>query len=196
MLTAICLVTVSVLRPDLNVVQNSLSYYAIGPWGALQTLAFVALGVTSIALAIALAPDQPLSLSLRLCALFLTVAGVAGLGLAYFPMGGSGPATPLGDADQTAGTIGGVAELAATLAFILTFRANGEWQRLMRAATVAFTLAVVGAIITQVEIWWPDLGIPMGASMRLVVIPLLAFWGAVALRLSSTGGQPLGDASP
>jgi len=116
------------LRSDLNVVRNSLSYYAIGPWGALQTLAFLALGVTSVALAIALPSNCPLSSSLLACVWLLFLAGMVSFGLAFYPMGGAGPSTPLGDAHQTAGTIGGVTELAATLAFITAFRVNPIWH--------------------------------------------------------------------
>jgi hypothetical protein len=183
-IAAIALVTVSLLRPDLNVLRNSLSYYAIGPWGAVQTLAFLALGVTSVALAIALPSGCPRSYSLLSCVWFLVFAGVASFGLAFYPMGGAGPSTLLGDAHQTAGTIGGVAELAATLAFITALRADPLWRGLSQAAKLAFAFSLIGAILAQLEIWWPELDIPMGAAMRLVVIPLLAFWGAVALRLS------------
>jgi hypothetical protein len=50
-------------------------------------------------------------------------------------------------------------------------------------------LAVTGAIVTQLAIWRPDLGIPMGASMRLVVVPLVILWGLVALRLRQRCGR-------
>jgi hypothetical membrane protein len=195
-LAAISLVAVSLLRPDLNVLRNSLSYYANGPWGPLQTLAFVALGVTSIALAIALKSRYPPTRSLRVCVSLLFAAGVAALGLAMFPMGGTGPSTLLGDAHQTAGTIGGVAELAATLAFIGAFHSDANWHQLTQVAKVVFAISLAGAVVTQVEIWRPELDIPMGASMRLVVIPLLIFWGTVALRLCRTSGCSLADPSP
>jgi hypothetical protein len=196
LLAACALVAVSLLRPDLNVLRNSLSYYAIGPWGGLQTLAFVALGITSIALAVALPSGYALSRSLHACVWLLFFAGVASLGLAMYPMGGVGPSTLLGDAHQTAGTIGGVAELAATLAFIIAFQTDPNWHRLRQAAKVVFAISLIGAIVTQVEIWWPDLDVPMGATMRLVVIPLLVFWGAVALRLRRATGLTLADPSP
>ncbi len=196
LLAAIALVAVSLMRPDLNVLRNSLSYYAIGPWGELQTLAFVALGVTSIALAIALLSANLLSRSLLVCVWSLFFAGVASFGLAIYPMGGAGPSTPLGDAHQTAGTIGGVAELVATLAFIIAVQADPNWQFLRQAAKVVFAVTLIGAIVTQIEIWWPDLDIPMGATMRLVVIPLLVFWGAVAMRLSRPAELTLADPSP
>jgi hypothetical protein len=101
----------------------------------------------------------------------------------------------LGEAHQTAGTNGGVAELAATLAFITALQANPIWRGLSQAAKLAFILSLTGAILVQVEIWWPELDIPMGAAMRLVVIPLLVFWGAVAWRLSRPTRLVLADPS-
>lgn len=183
-IAALALIAVSLLRPDLNVLRNSLSYYAIGPWGTLQSLAFVAIGLTSLGLAIALPSGFPPSRTLLTCVSLLVISGVASIGLTFYPMGGTGPSTLLGDTHQTAGTTGGVAQLAATLAFILAMKTDPKWQRLAQAGKIVFVLALAGAIVTQVEIWWPELDIPMGAAMRLVVIPLLVFWGAVAWKLS------------
>jgi len=195
-LAAIALVTASLMRPDLSVLRNSLSYYAIGPWGAVQSLAFVALGVTAVAIGTALGSGYPSSPSLLTCVSLLFLAGIATLCLAFFPMGGGGPSTPLGDAHQTAGTIGGVAELGATLAFIIAFKDTSSWWQLTRAAKRVFALSLASAIVTQIEIWWPSLDIPMGATMRLVVVPLLLLWGAVAWRLSRSPGLSLADVSP
>jgi hypothetical protein len=101
-------------------------------------------------------------------------------------MDAPGPSTILGDAHQTAGTIGGVAQLAAALAFTIAVRADSAWGALFVPALAMFLLALVGALLSQVAIWWPHLGIPMGATMRLLVIPLVALWGLVALRLRQT----------
>ena len=177
------LVAAPILRPDLNLLERSLSYYAVGPWGVVQAAAFVALGIASLALAAALPRSGFDSAWLRLSGLLIVIAGVASLGLVVYPMGAPGPATFLGDAHQTAGTIAGVAQLAATLAFALAIRADPVWGGLFRIAGLAFIAAVVGAILSQAAIWWPERGIPMGATMRLLAIPLVLFWGVVALRL-------------
>ena len=39
----VVLVVTPVLRPELNLLEKSLSYYAVGPWGAIQAAAFLAL---------------------------------------------------------------------------------------------------------------------------------------------------------
>jgi hypothetical protein len=124
--------------------------------------------------------------SVWLIVLLLVISGVAGLGLVWYPMDAPGPATFLGDAHQTTGTIGGVAQLAAALTFTIAIHADPAWNRLFKTAATLYLLALTGAILSQVAIWWPDLGIPMGATMRLLVIPLVVLWGLVALRLSRT----------
>jgi hypothetical protein len=118
--------------------------------------------------------------------LLLVISGVASLALVWYPMGAPGPATMLGDAHQTAGTVGGVAQLAAALAFTIAIRADPTWGALFLTALAMVLLAVTGAVLSQAAIWWPHLGIPMGATMRLLVIPLVALWGLVALRLRRT----------
>jgi hypothetical protein len=177
------LVAASLARRDLNVVENSLSYYAIGDWWYLQTAAFLAIGGASAALGVALLSSGIPSRWLTVTVVALIGSGVASVGMVAFPMGGPGPATFVGDAHQTAGTIGGVAQLVAALAFVLAIRTDRVWEPLVGPARIAFAVALLGAVLTQMEIWWPHLGIPMGAAMRMVVVPLIVLWGLTALRL-------------
>jgi hypothetical protein len=182
----VVLVVTPVLRPDLNLLEKSLSYYAVGPWGVVQSVAFLALGIASAALGLALLGARISSSWLWPIVLLLMISGAASLGLVWYPMDAPGPATILGDAHQTAGTIGGVAQLAAALAFTIAIRGDPKWSGLFLTALAVFLLALLGAILSQVAIWWPHLGVPMGATMRLLVIPLVALWGLVALRLRRT----------
>jgi hypothetical protein len=177
------LVATPLLRPDLNLFRQSLSYYALGPWGVLQAAAFVALAVASLALAIVLWRSGIASRWLRFAAVSVGVAGVSSLGLVLFPMGAPGPTTFLGDTHQSAGTIGGVAELVATLALIMAIHDDPAWHDALRPAWLAFGIALFAAVLSQIAIWWPQLGIPMGATMRLFVVPLVLLWGFMAWRL-------------
>jgi len=182
----VVLIAAPVLRPDLDLFQKSLSYYAVGPWGIVQAIAFGALGISSVALGPALLRSGLASRWLWPTVLLLTVSGVASLGLVWYPIDAPGPTTFLGDAHQTAGTVGGVAQLAAALVFAIAVRADSVWRALFVPALAMFLLGLSGALLSQVAIWWPHLGIPMGATMRLLVIPLVALWGLVALRLRRT----------
>src|SRR5215213_9694521 len=184
----VVLVVTPVLRPDLNLIEKSLSYYAVGPWGVLQAVAFMTFGIASIALGVALCAAS-IKLPLKCpVVLLLTLSAVASLGLVWYPINAPGPATILGDAHQTAGTIGGVSQLAAAFVFTIAVRAEPAWTGLFRTALAMFLLALAGAILSQVAIWWPHLGIPMGATMRLLVVPLVALWGVVSVRLRRTCG--------
>ena len=179
----VALIVTPMLRPDLNLFEKSLSYYAVGPWGVLQAIAFGALGISSMALGAALRAATINSRWVWPIVLLLMLSGIASFGLVWYPIDAPGPVTILGDAHQTAGTIGGVAQLAAALAFTVAARADPRWSRLSRTALAMFMLALAGAILSQVSIWWPHPRIPMGVTMRLLVVPLLVLWGLVALRL-------------
>src|SRR5687767_7346791 len=124
------LVVTPVLRPDLNLLEKSLSYYAVGPWGAIQAVAFGALGISSMALGIALRNASLPSRWEWPIVVLHVISGVAGLGLVWYPMDTPEPATILSDAHQTVGTIGGVAQLEAAIAFTIAVRADSAWRGL------------------------------------------------------------------
>jgi hypothetical protein len=149
----------------------------------LQTIAFAALGIASASLGVALFAARLSSVWLQPIVSLLIISGIAGLALVWYPVDAPGPATLLGDAHQTAGTIGGVAQLAAALAFAVAVRTDHTWRELFVPTVVLLLFALAGALLSQASIWWPGLGIPMGATMRLLVVPLSALWGLVALRL-------------
>src|SRR5918997_3011195 len=89
----VVLVAAPVLRPDLDLLQKSLSYYAVGPWGVMQAVAFGALGISSVALAIALRPAAPATRWIWPIVLLLIITGVASLGLVWYPIDAPGPTT-------------------------------------------------------------------------------------------------------
>ena len=82
----VVLIVTPVLRPDLNLLEKSLSYYAVGPWGAIQAVAFVALGIASAALGMALLGAGISSPWTWPIVLLLIMSGVASLGLVWYPM--------------------------------------------------------------------------------------------------------------
>jgi hypothetical protein len=182
-LNLLVLIATPLLRPDLNLLDKALSYYALGSWGAVQASAFVAMGIASFALGATFLRAEVASRWLRLAGVMLQISGVASLGLVWYPMGAAGPVTPLGDTHQTVGTIGAVAQLVALLAFAAALRGDATRSALLPPALIALGIALAAAVLTQAAIWWPALGIPMGAAMRLFVVPLVIIWGIVAWRL-------------
>lgn len=177
------LIIMPLVRPDLDYFEHPPSYYAVGPWAMLQAAAFAAMGIASITLAIALHQSATATAGMHLCTIALGIAGIASLGLVWFPMDRPGWHTPIGDMHQTAGTVGGVAQLVAALGFTVATRADARWSGLFRPAASVFVIALIGAILSQISLWRSDLGLPMGITMRLVVAPLLLLWGLVAWRL-------------
>jgi hypothetical protein len=184
------LLVMPVLRPDLDPLKYAFSYYTVGPWGFIQNIGFAVMGVSSLVLAVTIWQARMARFWRIVCVALLVVAGLGALGLFVYPMSSPGPVTFIGDAHQTMGTIGGVAQLAAALAFILAAYTDQRWRRLFVPALVAFLVGGIAALFTQIAIWYPNIGIPMGVTSRLVVIPLLILWGAVAFALRRQCAAP------
>jgi hypothetical protein len=182
-LNAFALLAMPFLRPDVGLVGGAISQYGFGPWAWVQNAGFVALGVGSFALAGAIALAGPASRWDLPAALALAVAGVGCVGLAAFPMDVPSVTTPLGDTHRTAGTIAVGFHLAAMLAFLLAARDDPRWRRLVRPGAALWLVALANALLTQAELSVPDLPIPFGVVMRLVAVPVLAWWAVVAWRL-------------
>ncbi|HET7092679.1 MAG TPA: DUF998 domain-containing protein [Thermomicrobiales bacterium] len=182
-LNGVALVAAPMLRSDVDPIATGLSYYAVGPWSGIAIAAFVALGVACIAIALALVAALRGSRLIALGAWLLGLSGLGCIGLAAFPMGQPGPTTPIGDLHLTAGTLAVTLQLTALVALNAGFAAEPGWRALFRAGWLLGGLAAIGAALQQIAIWRPDLPMPEGVSMRLVLVPLLAWWGVIALRL-------------
>jgi hypothetical protein len=169
-----------VLRPDVDLLRDGLSHYAVGPWGGLQEAGFVAFGIGSAAIGLALIVRSP---STRPGGILLLIAAMGFLGLAIFPMGQGGPMTPLGDLHLTAGTLGVVFQFASVLALLLW---PGACNAAGLSARTGWLLAIVAGLSAagiQLAIWYPEWGLPEGLLARLTVLPLLSWWAMVALAL-------------
>lgn len=177
------LLVTPLLRADRNPIDHGLSEYAIGPWAEIQNVGFVALGIGSLAVALALPAAGIASRWLPVGAVLLGLAGVANVGLAVFPMVEDGPPGLFGDVHQTAGTFSVAFHLAAMLALALAFRTDPRWRPLARWALPLWLVPLIGSLLTQAELSFPDLPIPFGLVMRAVVFPVLIWWTLVAVRL-------------
>ncbi len=171
------------LRPEISIARGALSQYAVGPWAWVQNLGFVALGVGSLAIACALALAGPASRWLLPTTAALAIGGAATIGLALFPMDAPSAMTVLGDLHQTGGTISVAFHMAAMLGLLLASGSDPEWRSLRPVGAVCWVVALAGALATQAELSFPDLPIPFGVVMRMVVAPVLLWWALVALRL-------------
>ena len=186
---AAALVAMPLLRPDVNLLRASLSHYAVGPHGRIQSLAFVALGVACLALSAAVPRAVARRPATWAASLLLTVAGVGMVALATVPMGVPQPHTPLGDIHQTAGTIAVVAQFGALAALLLAVRNGPEWASLRRVGLMAGLVAFVAASFHQLAIWYPTLGVPEGVTIRVVTVVMLWWWAAVARSIEAASGD-------
>jgi len=193
---AVALVAMPLLRPDVKLLWASLSHYAVGPHGRIQSLAFVALGVACLALSAAVpraVARRPVTWA---ASLLLTVAGVGMVALATVPMGVPQPHTPLGDIHQTAGTIAVVAQFGALAALLLAVPDGPEWASLRRAGVATGLVALVAATFHQLAIWFPSLGVPEGVTIRVVLLAMLVWWALVARRITQPDRAGTSDRPP
>ena len=188
LVNAVVLLVAPLLRPEISLLDGGLSEYGIGRWAALQNVGFAALGAGSLAIATALSLAPIRSPWLLVGTSLLALAAAACAGLAAFPMDAVGPATLLGDAHQTAGTLAVGLHLAALLATALAFRAEPGWRPLAVPGLLLFATAFSGALFSQAELLWEALPIPFGVTMRMVIVPVLVWWATVAIRLRATDG--------
>ena len=171
------------LRPDIDLIGGALSEYAVGPWGWLNSLGFVGLGVAAAASGAALLmqgiPSRwaPIGATSLLFAAFFCVA------TAWYPMGSPGPVSPLGDAHQSAATLAAGFYLAAMAAFALAFRVDPRWRALGSLSALLAAIGIASALITQAGIIRPELDVPFGISMRGVSVTLGVWSAIVAARL-------------
>ncbi len=182
-LNAATLILAPILRPDVSPLRDGLSHYAVGPWGGVQTAAFIALGIGSLAIAGALWLVASGNLWTRIAAVMLGIASVHLVGLAVFPMGDGGPRTPIGDLHLTLGTFAVGWQCAAVGALLLGLRAWRHEEQTVRLGIVLLGITLVGAVSVQIGSWRGDLEIPEGLAMRLVIVPLLLWWALVALTI-------------
>jgi hypothetical protein len=83
----VILLALHVLRADLNPVERMMSEYAVGDYGYLMTLAFVALAVATIALVSALAQILPENVRSKSGLALIGISAVGLVVFAIFPIG-------------------------------------------------------------------------------------------------------------
>lgn len=178
------LVIAPCVRPDVDLMRDGLSHYAIGPGSGLQEAGFVMLGIACAAIGIGLSTLSP---STRLAGLLLALASFGFVGLAIFPMGQGGPMTPIGDLHLTAGTMGAVLQFAAVLALLGSPVGCARLGISRRMGWLLAGVAAGAAAGIQIAIWNQSLGLPEGLLARLAIAPLLVWWAIVAIALMRQG---------
>ena len=181
----LALTALHILKPDLHPSRTMISRYALGPYGWMMALCFVAFGVASGSLAVAIVPHVR-SLGGRIGIALLLIAAVGLVMAARFPMDPVN--TPRAQMSH-AGRLHGVAFLlgvpsmvlaVAVLSLALASQLSYPWLLMTIAAVVWISLIVMIAIMLKVGPGHPP--DPNGPE-RFVGVPNRSLMVAYALWL-------------
>lgn len=179
LLFIVAVASLHVLRPDVDPIRWGMSFYAIGRFGSVMTAAFVAFGVSVLALVAGLAAIQPAGQGSRVGLSLLGLSGTALLGVALFPSNAVPPVTRTD-----------FAHVLASMVFFLGFAVGSplvSW-RLRQSRTTASVLAAAFVVTFIATILFRG---SHGLFQRSAVAFALAWVITVASRLR---GQANGKA--
>ncbi len=178
--------TEELLRPLYDPVQRTISELAVGPFGFLQTSAFIVLGLSLLALQHALAHHLRHTVLSRVALVLLALCGVASFVAAAFPTNLKGAvATVAGEIHQSVAGLGYAGLIIAIILLSLHFRRDERWRTFFAASS---SLAVIGAG-SSIFMGATSNTDVSGLSQRVMVIPLLLWVVLTALRLRSLPHQ-------
>ncbi len=180
-----CFVASALLLPLLSeytLVENYISELAIGRFGFVQTIAFLAFGLGSLALATGIRETTRGSWGSLVGSALVGLFGVGVILDAFFPIDRGGmPQT-------TAGTIHLIAALSAFLCAILamfvltrTFKRDARWRSYWPASLVL-------AFVALVTFFLPSEGAWAGIFQRIFVGVIISWMVLAAVRLRSIAG--------
>lgn len=175
-----------ILRPDNDPITTFISYYAVGPYGFLMTAAFIALGVSALALAACLARAVAPSRWLWGGVFLLSVYAIGTCILGVFTT------DPISDNSlpTTTGTIHGMAILPTYLSIIIAalllpqaYKHDERWRMFYRTAVVLgfVVLSSVVALGVAGEQWG-------GLGQRILITTHLVWLIGTALTFYRTMG--------
>jgi hypothetical membrane protein len=176
--------TAEALRPMYDPVNRTISELAVGRYGGIQISAFVALGLSLVALPAGLWQRVRRTNLSRLGIALIAVAGVASFIAAAFPtdLRGVAVATAAGEVHGITAGVGYGCLVAAMALLSLHFHRDHAW-RPFRRLSAALTVAGVAALLAMAV---GGDGSLAGLLQRLMVVPLLSWvllCGLRAMRL-------------
>lgn len=178
--TAVAIVVLHGLRPDLDPYKRAISEYVNGPYGIFMTTTFFSQSLASLALAASVIRVRLKQRRARIGSVLFIVAAMGGAVAGVFP---TDPASPY--SQTSAGTIHAVAGLirflSLTLALPLLSSAlgtNPHWRRLGKALTflaTLFVISVLGSIFVLTHLNLFGLGQRVFIAILLVWMSLAAY---------------------
>jgi hypothetical protein len=174
------------LRPMYDPIQRTISELAVGRYGFLQISAFIALGLSLLALPAGLWQRLRSTLVSRLGLCLIALGGVASFVAAAFPtdLRNAAVATVSGEIHATIAGAGYACLITAMLLLSLHFRGDLRWRPIHLPASV-LTLAGIAALLSMAAVGQSDI---VGLVQRLMIVPLLSWvmlTGIQAMRISA-----------
>ncbi len=186
------------VKPDLDPSWSVISEYALGDYGWIMTIAFLAWGLCALSLYVAIR-SQVQTLAGRIGLVFLLIGAAGPILAAIFP---TYPITTPPDAVTTSGAIHSMGAMlsdgiliAATLLTLSLVRKNPNWSPVRRPLIWATVLAWVGAVVftASMAVLLPQNGGQLGPDVligwqsRFVVVAYAAWlmtaaWCAIKVR--------------
>ncbi|PXA68019.1 DUF998 domain-containing protein [Cryobacterium arcticum] len=144
-------ILLQLLPPHYSVISEAESNLAVGPYGWIMNLNFLARGVVTVCAVAALARFGPRSRLQRVGLALLLVAGACSAALAFLPTDipaadapGLAPTTALGAAHLTVAVVGFVTALAGFALLTLWLRGSDRLQAAYPAAAILTGVALLG----------------------------------------------------
>lgn len=174
------------LRPMYDPIQRTISELAVGRYGFLQISAFIALGLSLLALPAGLWRRLRSTLVSRAGLCLIALGGVASFVAAAFPtdLRNAAVATVSGQIHATIAGAGYACLITAMLLLSLHFRGDLRWRPIHLPACV-LTLVGIAALLSMAAVGNSDI---IGLVQRLMVVPLLSWvmlTGIQAMRVSA-----------
>jgi uncharacterized protein DUF998 len=183
----LALCALHLLRPDLTPARHMISEYAVGPFGALMTSAFVAAALACLSLLLGLIRDGPDSRPARFAELLLAVAFVGLLISAIFPMDVRPPYTRSGAIHELSFLVNVSCMLLAALLLAVSFGADPRWHPFRRTALTLALLQLAALVLQVVTIATRN---SWGLANRLFVVVAVSWLVATALWLRKVAAAP------
>jgi len=185
----VIVVVMHFLRPDYNPIRNTISEYAVGPYGILMSSSSVGLIIGSLAVVIGL--YQGLSQPTRSWAglLLLGLSAVADIVGIIFPADLRGsPATPSGIIHGNAAVLGLLCLVSGTILVSRRFKRDEKWKPFHRTALILSLAMLLTFIVTVV-------GFALGSDLvgliqRIFFVAASAWFLLTAARLRSIALEP------
>ena len=184
--SVLALLLLHVLRPDYAPAHHMISDYAVGPYGWVMTIWFLAMSCGCLMLLLGLVRSGPNTIAARIATLLLGVASIGLVVSAIFPTDVQPPSTRTGEIHDMSFLVNIVSILLAIVLLSVNFGSQPRWRPYRRTA---LTLAGLIALAAVLQFLTLHKGAPYGLANRLFVTVLLAWLLATSIRLRAVAAS-------